>query len=218
VFSGLGVGLVALVLVMLVSAYQRLGLYEAAYGFSRLRTYTHVFLVWIGLLLVATIVLEILRRERLFAIAAVIAALGFAASLPILNVDAFIVGQNIAREIHRQAEFKADEGRAALDAGYFIDLSDDAVPALVEAYRSPSLPEPVKDEIGAALACIRQNRSADERKLPWQSFHFSRLRADRALESLQAALDQYEIIDKDWPVKVALPGGTEFPCASYYAD
>jgi hypothetical protein len=57
IFSGLGVALVALLLVMLVSAYQRLVLYEAAYGFSRLRTYTHVFLVWIGLLLVATIVL-----------------------------------------------------------------------------------------------------------------------------------------------------------------
>ncbi|HQX00963.1 MAG TPA: DUF4173 domain-containing protein, partial [Anaerolineales bacterium] len=58
IFSGLGVTLVSLLLVMLLSAYQRLGLYEAAYGFSRLRTYTHVFLIWLGLLLVATIVLE----------------------------------------------------------------------------------------------------------------------------------------------------------------
>ncbi|MBK9207109.1 MAG: DUF4173 domain-containing protein [Anaerolineales bacterium] len=42
-FSGLGVALVALLLVMLVSAFKRLGLYEEVYGFSRLRTYTHVF-------------------------------------------------------------------------------------------------------------------------------------------------------------------------------
>ena len=55
-FSGLSVGIVALVLVMLVSAYKRLVLYETAYGFSELRTYTHVFMIWLGLLLVATVV------------------------------------------------------------------------------------------------------------------------------------------------------------------
>ena len=60
IFSGLGVALVALLLVMLFSAFKRLGLYEEAYGFSRLRTYTHVFLIWLGLLLVVTIALEII--------------------------------------------------------------------------------------------------------------------------------------------------------------
>ena len=69
---------------MLVSAFQRLVLYEAAYGFSRLRTYTHVFMIWLGLLLVAAIILEILRRERAVALAAAVASLGFAISLPIV--------------------------------------------------------------------------------------------------------------------------------------
>ncbi len=50
-FSGLGIGMVALVGVMLVSAFQRLLLYEAAYGFSRLRMYTHIFMIWLGVLL-----------------------------------------------------------------------------------------------------------------------------------------------------------------------
>src|SRR5215213_2387555 len=61
-FSILGVGLVGLVIVMLVAAFQRLGLYEAAYGFSRLRTYTHVFMIWLALLLVTVVILEVLRR------------------------------------------------------------------------------------------------------------------------------------------------------------
>ncbi len=38
-FTALSVGLVVLVCVILVSAFQRLQLYESAYGFSRLRTY-----------------------------------------------------------------------------------------------------------------------------------------------------------------------------------
>ncbi len=48
-FSVLGVGLVGLVIVMLVTAFKRLVLYEAAYGFSRLRTYTHIFMIWLAL-------------------------------------------------------------------------------------------------------------------------------------------------------------------------
>ncbi|MEJ2266384.1 MAG: DUF4173 domain-containing protein, partial [Anaerolineales bacterium] len=52
-FSASGIVLVALVAVILVSAFQRLLLYEAAYGFTRIRTYTHVFMLWLGLLLAA---------------------------------------------------------------------------------------------------------------------------------------------------------------------
>ncbi|WKZ36097.1 MAG: DUF4173 domain-containing protein [Anaerolineales bacterium] len=211
IYSGLGIALVALLLVMLVSAYQRLVLYEAAYGFSRLRTYTHVFLVWIGLLLIATIVLEILRKERAFAFAMLIASFGFAVSLPILNVDTFIVKQNIQREINGQA---AED----LDSQYFIELSDDAVPTLVDSLRSPTLPDSVDEKVGAALACIRHQRGGDEGGRTWQSFHFARLHADNALASVKDELDAYEIVDRDWPVKAIAPSGEEYFCSRYYLD
>lgn len=223
-FSGLGVGLVLLVLVMLVSAYQRLMLYETAYGFSRLRTYTHVVLIWIGLLLIATIVLEILRRERAFALAAILAALGFAVSLSLLNVDAFIVRQNVQREVRGQTDYKDDfspssrvEGET-LDAAYFLDLSDDAVPALVDAYRTPSLPASVKEKVGAALACIRYERSLDKRDIPWQSFHLSRFQADQSLTQVKTSLDKFKVNKADYPVMVTTPSGAEFSCSPYYYD
>jgi hypothetical protein len=211
IYSGLGIALVALLLVMLVSAYQRLGLYEAAYGFSRLRTYTHVFLVWIGLLLVATIVLEILRKERMFAFAMLIASFGFAISLPILNVDAFIVRQNMQREISGQT---AED----LDSQYFIELSDDAVPTLADSLRSPTLPDPVHEKIAAALACIRYEREQDQRELTWQSFHFARLNAENALASVKDEIDVFKIVERDWPVKAVAPSGEEYPCSPYYYD
>lgn len=211
IFSGLGIALVALLLVMLVSAYQRLVLYEAAYGFTRLRTYTHVFLVWIGLLLVATIVLEILRKERTFAFAMLIASLGFAVSLPLLNVDAFIVRQNIQREIQGQAS-------EDLDSRYFLDLSDDAIPPLVNALQTPTLPDSVHEKVGAALACIRHQRGGDESERTWQSFHFARLNADNALASVSAELDEYEIVERDWTPKAISPSGAEYDCWRYYFD
>ncbi|MBE0672094.1 MAG: DUF4173 domain-containing protein [Anaerolineales bacterium] len=213
IYSGLGVALVALLLVMLVSAYQRLGLYEAAYGFSRLRTYTHVFLIWIGLLLIATIVLEILRKERMFAFAMLIASFGFAISLPILNVDVFIVSQNIQRELNSAKKDVVD-----LDAQYFIDLSDDAVPTLAQTFQTPSMPASVREKVGAALACIRYERNLSERDASWQSFHFSRFNAERAFDSIRTELARYAVDSTSYPATVVTPSGEKFPCSEYYYD
>jgi hypothetical protein len=213
IFSGLGVALVALLLVMLVSAFKRLGLYEAVYGFSRLRTYTHVFLIWIGLLLIVTMALEILRKERLFTFAMLIASFGFAMTLPILNVDAFIVNQNVQREVNAQAKKNVD-----LDAQYFLDLSDDAVPTLVAAYQTPTLPDSVREKVGASLACIHYQRGLDTRESAWQSFHFATVNADKALASIQNDLKAYKIDDTSYPVIVSTPSGDDFSCSSYYYD
>lgn len=218
IFSGFAVGLVGLVLVMLVSAFQRLMLYEQAYGFSRLRTYTHVFMIWLAILLVAVVVLEILRRERVIALAIVLVSLGFVVSLSLLNVDSFIVKQNIQREIRSVTDEDFSQGRVDLDAQYFLDLSDDAVPALAEAFLNKSLPDTVQEKIGAALACKRHDRNLEERVLPWQSFHFSRFYADRAFAQLKTQLDTYKITDTDWPVLVETPTGEELSCWPNYYD
>ena len=218
VFSSFGITLVGLVIVMLISAYQRLALYEQAYGFSRLRTYTHVFMIWLALLLVVVVFLELTRRERAAGLAILLAALGFVVSLNVLNVDAFIVNQNIRREILAANDKTFAEGRADLDAQYFLDLSEDAVPALVTAYQGAGMPDSVREKVGASLACIRYTRDLDGRELPWQSFHFSRYAADRALEKINSNLDTYVIEDDELPVLVETPGGVEFSCWQYYYD
>ena len=215
VFSGLGVALVGLVLVMLVSAFQRLVLYETAYGFSRLRAYTHVFMIWLGLLLVVVVALEILRRERMAALFMVLASFGFIASLGILNVDAFIVRHNIQRELDTKAG--NTYGRAELDSQYFIDLSDDAVPPLVVAFRDASLPEVVHEKIGAALTCKQYGRAIED-PFPWQGFHLSRVRAEQALAALKNDLAGYKISTGDYSMMVTVPGGEEYSCSQYYND
>jgi hypothetical protein len=215
IFSILGVGLVGLVIIMLAAAFQRLGLYEAAYGFSRLRTYTHVFMIWLGLLLVAVVILEVLRRERQVALALILASLGFVISLSLLNVDSFIVKQNVQREIRSTTDKNFAQGRADLDAQYFVNLSDDAIPALVSAFHSKSTPVAIQEKIGAALACKQYERKQDTRTYLWQSFHFSRWTANRELAGLKKELDVYKINNKDWPMQVEAPGEEKFPCYQY---
>ena len=217
-FSALGVTLVGLVIVMLVSAFQRLVLYELAHGFSRLRTYTHVFMIWLALLLVAVVVLEVLRRERSIGLTMVLALLGFVVSLGVLNVDAFIVRQNVQREIQGTGDNALTQERPELDAQYFLDLSDDAVPVLVDACSNKSLPAGVHEKLGAALACKQYEREQETREIPWQAFHVSRYFADIRFSEVDGELNSYKIIDKDWPVMVETPEGDEFSCWGNYED
>jgi len=205
VFSGLGIGIVALVIVMLVSAFQRLTLYETAYGFSRLRTYTHVFMIWLALLLVTVVVLEILHRERAFALAALLVALGFVLSLGIMNVDGFIVRHNVNRAAQGE-EF---------DVSYLADLSSDAVPTLAALYRTQSLPASVKEGVGATLTCFSAEWQQDNELLNWQSFHFSRWNARRILTSLESDLQVFQLSGGDWDYKVSTPSGEEYQCYSF---
>jgi hypothetical protein len=205
---------------MLVAAFQRLGLYEAAYGFSRLRTYTHVFMIWLASLLIVVVILEVLRRERLIGLGMILAALGFVISLSVLNVDAFIVKQNVQREIRSTTDKTFAQGRADLDAQYFLDLSEDAIPPLVTAFHSKSLPVSVKEKIGAALACKQYDRKQDTRTYtyPWQSFHFSRWKADSGFKEVKKELESYKIIDTDSSFQVKTPSGEEFSCYQNYYD
>jgi hypothetical protein len=66
-----------LVVVILISSFYRLNLLEDAYGFSRLRTYSHVFMIWLGILLAAVIGLEISGYRRGFAMSAFFVVIGF---------------------------------------------------------------------------------------------------------------------------------------------
>ena len=217
IFSGFGIALVVLVVVMLISAYNRLVLYETAYGFSRLRTYTHVFIFWLGGLLVSVAVLEILERQRAFALAAALASLGFVLSLGIMNVDGFIVRQNVNRAAQGAELLVSQTGRADFDASYLSDLSLDAVPALAKAYQTQPLPASAKEGVGAALKCYAAQLD-DEREWPWQSFHLSRWNAERVLSTLKSDLSAYELDDSEWAYSVKTPSGDEYRCAGFYWD
>ncbi len=200
-FSGLGIGMVALIAVILVSAFLRLQLYEQAYGFTRLRTYTHVFMIWLGILLAAVVALEILRRERAFVTGALLAAIGFGATLSLINVDAFIVRQNVGR---------APQGRG-LDVAYLASLSTDSVPTLVEEFQSPGLPAMTRDAVGAVLVC-RQHSGAEAQSRDWRSFTLSGWQAEQALAQIKGRLDGYQVSSNRAGMTILTPASVKYDC------
>lgn len=203
VFSVLGIMQVALLAIILVSAFQRLLLYEQAYGFTRLRTVTHIFMVWLGILLAILVIIELRSKLRYFALAALVVVLGFGLTLNLLNIDAFIVRQNVARSL----------GGAELDVEYLLTLSNDSIPTLTQIYTDPALPTGLKNDLGSILACRAKLHSTVE-PLPWQSFHFSDYVGMKSLSSNHDELISYEMTKDEngfWYVEV---NGRHQPCSN----
>lgn len=202
-FSGLSVAIVLQVIMILISAYQRLTLAIEWHGFSRLRLYPRIFLIWLGLLLLAVVVLESLGRERFFGLAALLASLGFSVSLAFVNVDAAIVNYNIARA----TEFKP------LNYSHLATLSTDAVPALVDGYLDSATSAETKEALGATLLCyLRSDQMDRELTEDWQSFNLSRWNAHLAFDAVEVELDEYLVTDKGGKVAVRSPSNELFKC------
>jgi hypothetical protein len=116
-----------------------MSLYEAAFGYTELRLYVYVFMIWLGLFLVWFLI-GLWRRPDRFALGALVVVMGFLATLNLMNPDAFIVRQNVAR-------YWTD---GKLDVLYLNTLSADAVPALVGAI---SAAEDTEGKVSSSL-CI----------------------------------------------------------------
>lgn len=187
--------LVGMVMVILASALKRLLLYENAYGFTRLRTYTHVAILWMACAFVVFLIALYMGNLRRFAPASFLVACGFAASLNLLNVDAFVAQRNIRRF----------EDSGQIDVGYLERLSNDALPVL--ASFALQAPENVRQEILPQLACRRALLAERAENASWQSYHFGQARAQRAVRAIHELLEPYEVSQERGQWIVAGPQG-----------
>lgn len=178
-FNGLSSLMSALVMVMLVSAFQRLHLYEMAYGFTWLRLLVHTFMIWLGFVFV-WFLLTLWRvrtpsAEQLslrtgipghFAFGVFLACIGFMTTLNLINPEQFIARQNLARF----------EETGDLDSYYLTKLSYDAVPVLVPAL--PTIPEDERIYLCEKLYYQQAELAEAE---SWMSFNIGRYQARQLL-------------------------------------
>jgi len=126
-FQALIVVMVALNLVMLASAAQRMWLYEEAFGFTQLRVYVHVAIAWMGALFIGLVAALFRLQRHVFSLAIFVTVVGYGAALNLMNVELYIAERNIARlatteqldmlylwrDDARSGLFSAHAGRAA---------------------------------------------------------------------------------------------------------
>ena len=203
-FSVLSGAMTAFIGVILVSSLQRLALYESAYGFSRLRTYSHLCILWIGALFLAILGLEIAQKHRYFTLASLVAVAGFVLTMNAVNVDGLITRQNIQR---------LQENNAPLDTQYFNSLSNDAIPILIQLADDPFVSPQEKEEIGAVLAC--RDKRLEELDRKWQSFTLPTYLARKALAENPVLWEGFNFQEDQWGVQFIEVGTKKFYC-SYY--
>jgi hypothetical protein len=143
-------GLVALVLVVMASALERLWLYQQQFGLTELRIYATGVVLWLAVVF-AWLALTVLRGKRhLFATGALVAGFVATGALNVLNPDALIARTNLARP--------------TVDATYLATLSDDAVPSLLGEL--PTLDVALRRPLARALLA---RSYSDESWLSWNA-------------------------------------------------
>lgn len=152
--------LVGCTVIMLVSAFGRLSLYEEAYGFTQSRLLVHGFMIFLGVLL--AISLFRIWREH-FSLAKAYIGLAIAAYLMMnyANLDALIAERNSERFEH--------DGR--IDTAYLATLSADALPSLLR------LQARHKNEISGLDAAINDIRQRSQGGDGWPGWNWSKARA-----------------------------------------
>lgn len=152
--------LVGSTVVMLVSAYSRLSLYEYAYGYTQLRLLAHGFMIYLALLL-AIAFIRIWRDRLPLSKAYIAVSVAAYVGMNYLNIDARIAENNITRY----------EQSGIIDTGYLSTLSIDAAPALQKLHQEqPDVP-------GLAEAVERMQDKAAMYD-SWQSWNIARMRVD----------------------------------------
>jgi hypothetical protein len=184
VFRVLALMIVGLTTIMLVSASQRMWLYEEAFGFTQLRVYTHVFMVWLGVLFGAYVLAVFRLRMNIFTLGLVLATIGYVGTLNLMNVDRYIADRNIARY---------QEGQE-LDIAFLNILSADAVPAVVPLWQESTEGTIVNKWAGQWLSrqlSILDNEMLGGGQLPF-SFNVARQTAWTQLDAIRRQLPEYD--------------------------
>lgn len=163
--------MVGLVLVFLASAWQRMFYWEQvdAYMFTQTRIYVRVFIAWLAALM-AWLAITLWALPKQFGIGALVVALGFIATLNVVNPDASVAQYNL--------ESYARTG--IIDEQYLDVLSEDAVPNIVAAYdhAAPDRKDLLKRHLSGRLLKM----DADNLWEHWQAWQLSRDQADRLLD------------------------------------
>jgi hypothetical protein len=171
IFRWLAGFLILLLFVVMVSAFQRMRLYQNEYGLTELRLYTTAFMGWLAAVFIWFVATVLRGKRGKFAFGAVLAGFAALLTLQTLNPDRLIVKTNLALAKENQS----------FDAYYVSTLSDDAIPALVEALPSLKKEEQFKIIHGAILPRMAKSET------DWRSWSWGRSRAEKALRESETS-------------------------------
>jgi hypothetical protein len=143
-------------------------MYEEAYGFTFTRVLAHSFMIFLTVIFAYTLVKIWLEKLSLFHFY-FIAALVYYVGINVVNIDQFVVEQNIKRY----------ETNGKIDIYYLNNLSDTGTLGLIDLYqRGANIP---------GLEELLKQRKAERSYLKntsWQSYNLTRMKTYNELGKL----------------------------------
>ena len=179
-FLALGLAMVGMVMVILASASLRLSLYESAYGYTNLRLFSHVFIIWLAGVFVLFVIALCLAKPRQFIFGAFLAIPIYLAAMNLINPDRLVAQWNI--------QHYADTGQ--LDGEYLSALSDDAVPVVLGIL---DMEEGLEAREAVGVAFQERLRYLEHRVAQdgWPAYHLARCDALTTLRARREILETF---------------------------
>jgi hypothetical protein len=179
VFRALAAVLVVCVLIILVSAIQRLTLYTNTFGLTVDRITAAAVMTWVAAVLVLFAATVLRERPGPFSSGAVIAGIVIAFALVVVNP-----GAAAARSVLERAAAGVREA----DVAYLSRLQGDAVPIIVE--RLDELPPAARCDLGRTLLSRWADDDSDggPEERDWRSWNAGAAAARRAVQAAEAEL------------------------------
>lgn len=170
-------------IIIAVSAFMRMNLYEREYGYTFLRLMVYVILVTEMIMIIPTIVYIIKGKFNIFKTYFVIAITMYTI-VNFVNIDATIARKNVNRYIE-QDNISA---KREIDFNYLkYNTGTDAIPEIVRLYNNVS-DEKLKREINNYLY-NQYNEVKEESN--WQEFNISKQRAKGILKEMNLSYIKY---------------------------
>ncbi|MCI8352144.1 MAG: DUF4173 domain-containing protein [Clostridia bacterium] len=170
-------------IIIAVSAFMRMSLYEREYGYTFLRLMVYVVLTTEIIMIIPTIIYIIKGKFNIFKTYFIIAITMYTI-VNFINIDATIARKNVNRYI----EQKDISTKREIDFSYLrYNTGTDAIPEIVRLYNNVS-DEKIKREINNYLYS-QYNDVKEERN--WQEFNISKQRAKDILKKINLNYIKY---------------------------
>jgi hypothetical protein len=163
--------LVLSTMIILVSAFLRMNLYELAFGFTFLRIVVQVFMILLFVLFFVTLI-KVWNTKCCLVKSYIVITLVFYLALNFMNIDLFIAQNNIERF----------DNTGLIDYGYLEKLSFDSAPAIIEHFSRKDVLYP---NYMRFLEYESKLQDYIENNTSWQSFNLSQEKAKKALEKIE---------------------------------
>ncbi|MCH5585427.1 DUF4173 domain-containing protein [Shimazuella sp. AN120528] len=170
---------------ILVSAFQKLSLYEGVYGYTYTRILVHAFMI----LLLSFMIISLMKTWKndisLIRISSIVILIWYV-TLNYINIDQIIAEQNVKRYYSTKQNLStsapySNKNRYRyseyVDISYLNQLSYAAVPQLIRLRSEPKL-KPIIDKN------LKMIKSQLDKEKDWQSFNISKYRAKKLLDEI----------------------------------